>query len=72
MAKRKTQGVVTIVLNGHTLTGEKRKGLWYCKCETMPDLARHDGSETLAAVSEFMQRALAATLKVTCLTYESK
>lgn len=59
----RAEGRMVFSVNGVHLVGEKLGGRWSFTCPTFPDLeTRFRGvADTIAATSEFMARALAAT-----------
>lgn len=67
MAKRKREpeSVVELSVNGHTLRGEARGGVWSFSCPDFPEVAAKWGGDTTArnAIDDFMARALAGAVK---------
>jgi hypothetical protein len=59
--KKAPESHFTVQVNGASLTGEKRRGMWTFTCPDWPELAeRHRGDADLdAMLSDFMGRALA-------------
>jgi hypothetical protein len=68
MAKRakKPDGLLSLSVNGHTVTGEKRDGKWTFHCDSWPALAgKYNGAETTSEIlGEFMTRCLAGSITV--------
>lgn len=57
--KSKVEGLFTLKIDGHQLSGEKRSGRWKLSCPSWPDLVdQYDGcADASDALDEFTSRA---------------
>lgn len=58
----KAQGSLSMKINDHSFSGEKRRGRWTFECDLWPDLAAKyaNAPDTSGMVEEFVTRALGA------------
>lgn len=65
----KPQGYLSLTVNGHTLTGTKKRGRWSFVCDSWPTLAeQHKGADSATAIlDEFMRRCLQTAVTVRTL-----
>ena len=64
--KTEPEGVISLAVNGHTLSGEQRNGVWRFTCPDWPDLAEKWSGDTITGnvIGEFMARTLAGAVTV--------